>query len=231
LHGAIWDTLQFSADLLKFVIPTNVNALGSLGALRKVATTLPGNDFERTAYFGPILIGVAVVYAYRHWKEPLGKVLIDSLVIICVLSFGPILHFGGRELAGMPGKGLAVIPVIDKVLPVRFTMYAFLLIAVITSLWLASSAASIRTKGVVAILVVLFSLPNLGARNWITKIDTPAFFSSGLYKKYLSADENIVVAPYWILGNSMLWRLKADCIFAWQGDMRANCPMNMNAGR
>ena len=216
-HGEIWDTLQFSADLLNFVIPTNVNALGTLCPLRKLATTFPGNDFERTAYMGPVLIGVALVYARRHWKEPLGKVLIDSLVVICVLSFGPTLHFGGRELTGIPGKLLAIMPLIDKALPVRFTMYAFLIIAIITSMWFASSAASIRTKWLVAVLVVLFSLPNIDARYWITKVDTPAFFSTGLYKKYLSRDENVLVAPYWLLGNSMLWQAQTGMYFHMAG--------------
>jgi cytochrome bd-type quinol oxidase subunit 2 len=116
-RGQLWDTVQFSADLLNFLIPTSVNALGAAKSSGEVAATFPGNQFERAAYLGPILIGLAAVYGWRHWKEPLGKVLIDSLVVICVLSFGPVLHLGGRELVGMPGKGLAVMPGIDKALP------------------------------------------------------------------------------------------------------------------
>lgn len=96
-----------------------------------------------------------------------------------MLSLGPFLHVGGLELAGMPGKGLAVVPVIEKALPVRFTMYAFLILAIVTSLWLATSSASARTKGAIAMLVVFFSLRNLDARYWSTKSDTPAFFFNG----------------------------------------------------
>jgi hypothetical protein len=204
-RGEIWSTVGFSADLLNFLIPTNVNALGTLGPIQKFATTFTGNDFERTAYIGPVLIGVAVAYARRHWKERFGKVLIDSLVVICVLSVGPKLHFCGRELAAMPAKSLAVMPVIDKALPVRFTMYAFLILAIIASLWLATSTVSIITKRVVAIIGLLFSIPNLDASYWTTKIDTPAFFADGLYRKYISPGDNVLIAPYWIMGNSMLW--------------------------
>lgn len=216
-HGAIWDTRRFSADLLNFVIPTKVNALGALGPLLKIATAFPGNIFERTAYVGPILIAVAAVYAHRHWKEPLGKILVDSLVVICVLSFGPTLHFGGRELIAMPGKLLAVMPIIDKALPVRFTMYALLIIAIISALWLAQGEASIRAKIIVALLAVVFSLPNLDARYWSTKVDTPAFFATGLYKKYLIRDENVVVAPYCHLGNSMMWQAQTGMHFRMAG--------------
>ena len=222
--GQMWDTPQFSADFLNFVIPTEVNALGTLGPLKRLATRFSGNIFERTAYFGPILIGLAIVYAHRHWKEPLGRVLIDSLVVICVLSLGPTLHVGGRELVGMPGKGLAVMPVIDKALPVRFTMYASLILAIITSFWLAASGVSVRTKRLVAALAVLFSLPNLDAHYWITKVDTPAFFSTGLYRKYIAPGENVVVTPYWILGNSMLWQAQTGMYFRMAGGWSGPLP-------
>jgi hypothetical protein len=216
-EGQMWDTRQFSADFFNFLIPTEVNALGGLGPLQRLATRFGGNIFERTAYFGPILIGVAIVYARSHWKESLGRVLIDSLVVICVLSLGPTLHIGGRELVGMPGKGLAVMPMIEKALPVRFTMYAFLILAIVTSLWLAASAASVRTRRIVAALAILFSLPNLDAHYWITKVGTPAFFSAGLYRKYIAPGENVVVTPYWILGESMLWQAQTGMYFRMAG--------------
>jgi hypothetical protein len=223
-HGAIWDTLQFSADALNYLVPTDANALGTLVPLRKIATTFTGNDFERTAYMGPILIGVALVYARRHWKEPLGKVLVDSLVVICVLSFGPTLHCGGRELVGMPGKLLAVTPAIERALPVRFTMYAMLVVAIIVALWLSESLTKLRTKLVVAALIVVFSIPNLDSGHWATRVDTPAFFTSGLYKQYLSRDENVVITPYWILGNSMLWQAQTGMYFRMAGGYTGPLP-------
>jgi type IV secretory pathway VirB2 component (pilin) len=223
-HGAIWDTLQFSADALNYLIPTEANALGTLVPLRKIATTFTGNDFERTAYVGPILIGVMWVYARHHWKEPFGKVLVNSLVVICVLSFGPTLHFGGRELVGMPGKLLAITPAIEQALPVRFTMYAMLVVAIIVALWLADSTAKLRTKLVVAALIVVFSIPNLDSKHWATKLDAPAFFTSGLYKQYLSRDENVLVTPYWILGNSMLWQAQTGMYFRMAGGYTGPLP-------
>src|SRR5260221_9616220 len=43
--GQIWDTSQFSADLVNFLIPTKVNALGTFGPLQMLATHFPGNNF------------------------------------------------------------------------------------------------------------------------------------------------------------------------------------------
>jgi hypothetical protein len=145
-------------------------------------------------------------------------------VVICVLSFGPTLHFGGRELVGMPGKLLAITPAIKQALPVRFTMYAMLVVAIIVALWLADSTAKLRTKLVVAALIVVFSIPNLDSKHWATKLDAPAFFTSGLYKQYLSRDENVLVTPYWILGNSMLWQAQTGMYFRMAGGYTGPLP-------
>ena len=64
---------------------------------------------------------------------------------------------------------------------------------------------------------MLFSLPNLDGRFWITKSDTPEFFASGLYKKYLTADESVLVAPYSLHGNSMLWQAQSGFYFRMAG--------------
>ncbi len=224
-HGEIWDTLQFSADLLNYVIPTDANALGAFGPLRRISTAFPGNIFERTAYLGPVLIGVTIVYAYHHWKEPFDRVLSDVLLVVVVLSFGPELHIGGHQLIGMPGKLFAIMPLIDKALPVRFTMFAVLTVAIITSLWFASSGASIAKKSIVAILIVIFSIPNMDAHYWVSESNTPSFFSAGLYKKYLRPGEIVMVTPCWILGNSMLWQAQSDMYFRMAGGYTGPLPV------
>jgi hypothetical protein len=223
-HGEIWDTRQFSADLLNFLIPTEVNGLGALKSLRKVSIGFPGNIFERTAYFGPILIGVTIAYGWGHRKEAFARVLMDLFLVIGVLSLGPTMHLGGRELMGMPGKGLAVMPVINKALPVRFTMYAMLITAIIMSLWLVTNTVSLRTRLVVAALAVVFSLPNLQAGFWVRKVDTPAFFSTGLYRKYITPNENVLITPYWLLGNSMLWQAQTGMYFRQAGGWTGPLP-------
>lgn len=215
--GTVWLTALFSADLFNLVVPTSVNALGGLGPLQMLGSTFSGNLYERDAYVGPVSLALTILYAYRYWKKPFGKTLIDLLVIICVFAFGPILRIGGHQLIAMPGHLLVGAPVFGRSVPGRFMAYAFLILAVITSQWLASSGASLRTKWIVAISVVLFSLPNLDGRFWITKSDTPEFFASGLYKKYLTADENVLVTPYSLHGNSMLWQAQSGFYFRMAG--------------
>ncbi len=223
-HGQIWSTDLFSTDALNFLIPTQVNALGQLRVLRPISAKFPGNVFERSAYIGPGLLAVVAAYARRHWREPFGKLLIDSLIIICVLSLGPFLHVSGNSICPLPGKLFSVLPALDKALPARFMMYAFLVIAVIASVWLATSPASRLTKNIAAALIVIFSLPNLDAAYWTAKVDTPEFFSSGLYRRYIAPGANVLVTPYFILGNSMLWQAQTEMYFRMAGGWMGPLP-------
>jgi hypothetical protein len=217
LRGPVWSLEAFSADVLNFLIPTETSALGHLPVANSISLRFPGNIFERDAFVGPALLAVIAAYAWRHWRQPFGKLLIDSLIIICVLSLGPFLHFGGHLSGPLPGKLFAALPAIEKALPVRFMMYAFLIIAIITSLWFTTSTASNPMKYTAAAAIVLFSLPNFSSRYWASKVDTPAFFLRGLYRQYLAPNENLLVLPYFIFGNSMLWQGQTDMYFRMAG--------------
>jgi len=231
-RGQIWSASLFSADALNFLIPTEVNLLGHLPVANSISAGFPGNVFERNAFVGPALLAVIAAYAWRHWREPFGKLLIDSLIIICVLSLGPLLHIGGKLICSLPGKLFSALPALDKALPVRFMMYAFLLVAIITSLWLAASPAGRRTKNIGAGLIVMFSLPNLDAAYWTTKVDTPLFFSSDLYRRYLTPEENLVFMPDAVfLIPTCSGRPRRISIFGWRVDTLGQCLTNINAGQ
>jgi hypothetical protein len=223
--GQIWSTSLFSADALNFMIPTAVNVLGGLHAFRAISARFQGNIFESGAYTGPVLIALVLAYAWRHWREPFGKLLVDSLIIISVFSLGPILHVGGKWLSPLPGKLVSVLPALDKALPTRFTMYAFLIVAMIASLWLAANPAYRRTKYAAALLIVMFSLPNLSAAYWTSKVDTPVFFSNSLYRRYLGPDENVLFIPDTVYFTSnMLWQAQTGMYFRMAGGSIAPMP-------
>jgi len=182
--------------------------------LRAFTSKFPGNIFESGAFTSPALIAVVLAYAWRHWREPLGKLLVDSLIIVWVLSLGPVLHFGGKWLSPLPGILFWVLPFLNRALPTRFTMYAFLIIAIITSLWFAASPTHRRTKCAAAFLIVMFSLPNLKATYWTTKVDTPAFFVNGIYRHYLTREKNVLFIPDTVYStDNMLWQAQTRMYF------------------
>ena len=218
-HGSIWSPAAFSADLVNFVIPTPTNVLGRIGAFESISNRFTGNAAEAGSYLGLPLILIAAIFARFHWREPLGKLLVDSLIVICVLSLGPFLHVAGTRSIGMPGKLLARLPIIDNALPARFALYAFLDLAIITSIWLATSTERTVSKYVISALAVLLLMPNLSARLWTTPLDIPSFFSNGLYRNYLAQGETVVILPYGIRGYSMLWQAETGMYFRMAGGM------------
>lgn len=231
LGGSIAIAEQFSADLLNLLIPTTVNALGALVPLPSLTRVFPGNLFERDAYVGPVLIGLAIIYARRYWREPFGKTLIDSLLIICVLSLGPVLQIGGHRWIGLPGYLLAATPLINGAVSARFMMFGFLILAIITAQWLTSSDASLRNKWIVAALVVLFSLPNLDGRFWMTQSILRSFSPAGSTASILGAVKTYSRLPTRSMATACFGRLKVDFISAWREDGPECCHKNTCAGR
>ena len=139
------------------------------------------------------------------------------LIVAVVLSLGPFLVVGGRPIIPLPGLVVGALPLIGKALPARLMLYAFLALAIITALWLGSGVTPRWVRVAAALAVVASMLPNLSASFWTSPIDVPPFFSDALYAKYLSPGETVVVLPYGINGNSMLWQLQSGWYFRMAG--------------
>jgi hypothetical protein len=116
---------------------------------------------------------------------------------------------------------LATLPLLGSALTVRFTLYLALVLALVMTLWLSGSDTNLYAKSIVAALAVIFVLPNQSSGYWNTPVDTPRFFASGAYRRYLTLGEIALVVPYGWTGNSMLWQAQTDMYFrlpgAWTG--------------
>lgn len=96
-----------------------------------------------------------------------------------------------------------------------------LLLAMITSLWLASSDIRLSYRIAVAAAVVVFNVPNLSGAAWGKAVDIPTFLHDGLYRQYLTTGGSVLVLPYADTCDSMLWQAQSDMYFrmagAWSG--------------
>jgi hypothetical protein len=213
----------YSADLLNLLLPTTVNALGDLGFVEKLAHRFAGNSIETGAYFGLPVVAVTFWFAWERWHQPMTRLLVTFLVIACVLMFGPRLHVSGNELFGMPWKIALHFPLLRHALPLRFSLYAFLSLAIIVSMWLnAPSPAGLKLVAIA--LLAIFLCPNLRSGFWNTDNDTPEFFTRGDYRRYLNPGANVVILPYGISGSSMLWQATAGFYFRMAGGWTSITP-------
>lgn len=222
-HSPINSPRIYSADLLNLVLPTPVNALGDIGLIENAARRVAGNSLETGAYFGLPLLAITLWFAWERWREPIARVLITFLIIVCVLMFGPRLHVNGNELFGMPWKIASHLPLLRHALPVRFSLYAFLGLAIIVSMWLSVPRPA-GLKLAVIVLLAISLCPNLRSSFWSKNNDTPEFFIRGDYRRYLKPGENVIVLPYGINGSSMLWQAAAEFYFQMTGGWTSITP-------
>ncbi len=211
-RGSIASPKAFSCDLLNFLLPTPTNLLGANNILEHVSSRFPIPP-EADAYVALPLAAIAFSYLRSRWDTRIGRVLGLFLGVTLVCALGPRLHVAGYMLFGMPWALFDHLPLLRSALPGRFMLFAFLALALSAALWTADDARSRAARMTGAAAVVIFMLPNPTARFWSKPADTPAFFSSGLYRKYLAKDETVVILPYGPLGNSMLWQAESGMYF------------------
>ncbi|MGH7915310.1 MAG: hypothetical protein ACREPW_11795, partial [Candidatus Binataceae bacterium] len=211
--GEIFSPWHFAIDLASFVIPTAVNQLGRVSFFLPIAHQFRAEMAETGAYLGLPLILIVILFARERWNAPGGRFLTHMLIVICVLAMGPRLEFAGRIVMGLPGSVLARIPLLDKALPARFMLYAYLVMAVMVAIWLGGEGGRNAWRWALGLAIVPFMLPNLSASYWVTPAAIPSFFSTVVYRQYLRPGETAIVLPYGILGEGMLWQAATKMYF------------------
>lgn len=195
IRGALFFPGMFASDLLAFVIPAPTLLIARPPVLNSVAMRLSGGFVEDTACIGIPMLLIAIDYGWANRGRPLARLMILALIVIALASLGPILHVAGTESIPLPWALVNRLPIIDKMLTGRFMMFGFLDLALITAVYLSTAPHSTR-KWVLATLSVVSLLPNLPAGWWFSKTDTPQFFTSGDFKRYLQKNEITLILPY-----------------------------------
>ena len=211
--STLWPASMMNADLLNFIVPSPINELGRLSWLDSLSAPFNlGVPAEIVAYLSPPLIVATIMFARRKGSEPIGKLLVLLLLVTLVLSAGDVLVVRGVVTRiALPWKLLGV-SLLRNAAPVRFCMYASLILAIIVSLVLSSlSGAWLRLS--LSVAIVLCGLPNLSADYWIYPVRNPAFFRDGLYQKYLKKGDTLLILPFWPRNDAMLWQAETDIYF------------------
>ena len=210
----LYPPTRFSSPPENFLIPTPITYVGQHWYQAITGTPVPAQRYdERTAYLGAPLLAILCWSAVRRWQTPAGKLLIIFFGIICVATLGPELRLGGRLLLSLPWALLTRLPLINHAIPGRATVYAFLVAAIVTAVWVRAQETPRWAVWTLVPLAVVFLVPNLGLAGWKSNLDTPALFTQGLYTRYIAPGENTLVIPYGPIGNSMLWQAQTGMYF------------------
>jgi hypothetical protein len=210
----VWNTTAQGTDLLELLIPTGTMMLGTLAPLAAIGGRYSHGPVETGAYLGLPILLVVLWFFKSRWHRADARFLAVMLAIVYVMSHGSRLHVAGHELFGMPWKLLSRMPLIDSAFPARFSLYVYLIVALVTAQWISEWRASLALKAVAVALIVLFTIPNLHGSRWVHELDTPEFFSSGTYRDHIAPGAAILVLPYGESGNSMYWQAETGMYFA-----------------
>jgi len=216
-HSPIWKLDIYSADLLAFLVPCETVMLGTARAATNITRTFQGDIYENGAYLGIAIVIFVEVFRRRYWREPVGKFLTILFVVLAIAAMGPVLHVAGKQGIWMPWALFQRLPLLSIALPIRFMMYAFLVVAVMVAMWFSASPARPLTKWIAAAVIVVSLAPNLHASFWVSPLDIPAFFTDRTYAAELQPREIILPLPWGQRGNSMYWQLQSDMYFRMAG--------------
>jgi hypothetical protein len=221
-----------SADPLNYVLPTPVTWVGH-ALTDSVAVKFnsrnggaTGNYSESGAYVGLPLLVIVVLFGLAHRRQAVAKVLLGTLAVLFVASLGAHLHIANppdppgttyTPSIPLPWRLVDHLPALDHVLPVRLAMFVSLVVALIVALWLAEPARRPWAKLLLAVAGVVLLLPNQTLPYWRGQPVDPPFFTTQLYKDHLRPDETVLVIPYGLNGNSMLWQAETGMYFRMAG--------------
>jgi hypothetical protein len=188
----------FNADLYGAFLPTHSQLLAPSHLAAIGSSLVGGQTQENGSYLGFPLILLTIGVVLRYWRKLWPLYLALLAFTSWLLSLGPRLIVDGRVHSlpvDLPFRKLDHLPGIDNILPVRFSLYVVLFIAIILALGLdeavrerrARAAAAPRTAelrrpwrrraslgvvGALAVLSVLSLLPKWPYATYSVRINT-----------------------------------------------------------
>ncbi len=207
----IYNPAHCSSDLLGFVIPTLASLAGHLKIVPLLAIRI-GFGCEPAAYLGLLpLIVIGLVLSPRLQPAAFARERFLALMLagIIVLSLGPVIHVAGTAVAPSIWLAALFFPIVNNALPARFVLYAFLVLGVMTALWLSDLRRSAATRLLVAAIAVLSVLPTP-----VPAADaTLPFFNQQIYRTHLLPNETVMYLPFGYNGEAMKWQAQSDFYF------------------
>ena len=201
----------FSVDFAGLVLPGSHRLLG----MRWWAAAA-GHDLAPTTYLSIPLLVILALFAVFRWSSRVTRFLVIGFVVVIAFAAGPSLTVDGKQLFALPWGVMWDWPFLKSAEPIRFIVFGYLIIAMALACWLATldlsrlARAARWALAVVALAAIFADLPTFAEvvvppppRDWTPAIPSlqpanalPAFISDGLYRRYLSPGEIVVVVSH-----------------------------------
>ena len=222
-------TPQFWVDVAGVVVPRTNRLLG----MKWLAPTA-GHVVTPTIYVGiPLLLLFALVAVF-HWSNRLVRLLVPLYVVIFLLALGQKLLIDGKQVVTLPWGYIWDLPLLDSAESQRLMDFGQLVLALLLALWLAhvtKSKVALAARWGLAVLslaAIFANVPTFASvvgphkpkpHQWVQALPSqppadqiPAFFTKGVYQKYIKPGENVVIVSH--RGNAgMMFQAYTDYYF------------------
>ncbi len=217
--NTIHPIIPFSANAANYFIPSPVTLVGG-SSLMVLSRHFTANLSENGAYLGlPLLIILAYI-AIKYWRKKAVRATIILLAIIMLASLGPRLHIIGQVGTAVPLPWALVswLPLLKSAQPDRFTLYVFLVVAVIVGVWLAmgTTRKNPRLKYAAVVLGMICIMPNPAQYTW-SSVPVPPVFKKPLISRYIPKGSNIIILPFERYGSSNYYQYASGMYFTQTG--------------
>jgi hypothetical protein len=194
-------------DLASLVIPRPGRTFGIAWLTHAAAGP---HSISAACYVGVPLLVLAVLLAFTSWQSRLVRYMTIMLAFIVVAAIGPVVYVEGRRTAVVFWAKLFHLPLVRNAYPLRLMLFAYLILAVATALFLAGPAKRVPwARWGLGVLVVVFIALDTVPIKLTSHTTEPVFISSGQYRRQLAPGEIVVVISN--VGNAgMLWQAQSD---------------------
>ena len=213
--GQLHDPEAFVTDLLNPVIPTT-DQLIAPGWATAISERFTGNVGEWNGYLGVGLLAVAVAAVVAGWRRTVVRAAALFAAAMLLLSLGPHLHVGGRQLpVPLPFDLLVRLPLLRYIQANRLTVYVYLAVALIAATALAAvwkRRHGIPLAGILAAAIVVPLLPTVPLP-W-EQLSVPRYFTTAMAND-LPAGAGILAIPCPCLNppDALQWQIASGMRF------------------
>lgn len=216
---------SFKLDLANLVLPGRTTWLGG-SALSSVNGRYSATLSEAGGYIGLPLLALFVYYLVGQWRTRLARYLGAMFALSVLLALGPHLAIAGSgPSVPLPWRLIERLPVFRADLPVRFSLFSDLFLALGVSIVLATAPDRWRIPAVaLAVCGLAFVLPNPYGVWWNSPMPPTQLISSRQLASSLPRDPIVLTLPFGPFGDEMYWQAASGFRFRLADGYMASTP-------
>jgi hypothetical protein len=207
-----WDV--FAQDLLNPFFPTIATWFGHHDFQSLSATYAGGGVTGDDGYLGiPLVIAFLVWALGVERRRTLTRIVLIVAALSFVAALGAHLHIAGEQTVTLPFYWVRHLPIFNDLLPSRIALFTSLAIAIGIAAWLARPTGHVAGRWLVMLVALVMLFPNITSSLYGVAPRNPRFFSTTLYKRYLTPGETVMMLPFAYNDISTLWQAEAGFSF------------------